>query len=157
MKMWNNGLSTPYRVFPTGGFSPPDKKIQPQQNFRFLPQEEFINWFVSFYFEWFIANFNKPLSGLDGQVEFMKHPPKAIYKNRSSENFLKINRKTHVSESVFNKEIGLRSFPVHFAIFFRTPFLQNTFRWLPLEFSESTFYLYQFLWSSRCRIRTFSE
>ena len=61
-------------------------------------------------------------------------------KEGCSQKFLKIHRKTPVSESLFNKVAGLtpatffkkrisrRCFPVNFAKFLRTPFLQNTSR-----------------------------
>ena len=58
--------------------------------------------------------------------------------------FCKIHRKAPVPEPLFDKvavfrpatllkkRLSQRSFPVHFAKFLRTPFLQNTFGWLLL-------------------------
>ena len=67
-----------------------------------------------------------------------KQPPEVFCKKRCSWKFRKIHRKTPVPESLFNKVAGLRPatllkkrlwhrcFPVNFAKFLRTPFLQNT-------------------------------
>ena len=74
-----------------------------------------------------------------------KQPPKVFCKKRCSKKFCKIQRITHVTESLFNKVAGLRPvtllkkrlcrrcFAVNFSIFLRTSFLQNTSGWLLLK------------------------
>ena len=57
---------------------------------------------------------------------FQKHPPEVFCKNRCSQKFRKIQRKTPVPESLFLPETWHRCFPVSFAKFLRTPFSQNT-------------------------------
>ena len=77
-------------------------------------------------------------------MDFQKQSPEMFYKNRCK--FRKIHRKTLVLEFLFfNKVAGLRDktllkkrlwhrcFPVNFAKFLRTPFLQNTSRRLFLD------------------------
>ena len=61
-----------------------------------------------------------------------KQPPKVCFEKRCSEKFHITRRKTPVPESFFNKvakkRLWHRCFPVNFAKFLRTPFLQNTSR-----------------------------
>ena len=77
-----------------------------------------------------------------------------ISEKRCSQKFSKIHRKTPVSESLFNEVAGLRPkarnyikkdslaqvFPLNFAKFLRTPFLQNTSRQLLLSLQISSQY-----------------
>ena len=79
-------------------------------------------------------------------VKFQKQPAEESCKKTCSQKCLKILRKTPVPESLLNKVAGLRSatllkkrlrhrcFPVNFAEFLKTPFLQNTSERLLAEF-----------------------
>ena len=76
--------------------------------------------------------------GVKLTIQIQKQPPEMCYKKGVLKIFCKIHRKTPVSESLFNKVARLRPatlikkklwhkcFPVNFAKFLRTPFLQNT-------------------------------
>ena len=71
-------------------------------------------------------------------LKLKKQPFVDVLQNRCSQKFRKFHRKTPVLESLFNKAAGLkacnfikkrlehRCFPVKFAKFLRTTFLQNT-------------------------------
>ena len=61
-----------------------------------------------------------------------KQPPKVFYKKGFLKNFAKIAGKRLCQSLFFNKVAGLRHrcFPVNFAKFLRTHFLQNTSGWL---------------------------
>ena len=57
---------------------------------------------------------------------FHKQPPKVFFKKGVLRNFAKLTGKHLCQRFFFNKVAGLRCFPVNFAKFLRTPFLQNT-------------------------------
>ena len=82
------------------------------------------------------------LDQCNGKIKLITHYAvhlelEVLYEKRCSQKFLKIQRKTPVPESLFNKVAGLRlttflkktlwyrCFPVNFAKFLRTPFLEN--------------------------------
>ena len=75
------------------------------------------------------------------QAKLQKQPPEVFYKKVILKNFTKFTGKQHLCQSLLlNKVAGLRPkrlchrcFPVNFAKFLRTPFLQNTFGQLLLK------------------------
>ena len=69
--------------------------------------------------------------------ENQKQPPEVFYEKRCSEKFHKIQR----SLFLVKKRLWHRFFPVNFARFLRTPFLQNTSGRLLLERISSEVYL----------------
>ena len=69
--------------------------------------------------------------------ENQKQPPEVFYEKRCSEKFHKIHR----SLFLVKKRLWHRFFPVNFARFLRTPFLQNTSGRLLLERISSEVYL----------------
>ena len=80
------------------------------------------------------------------RLQLQKQPPEVLYKKGVLRNFQKFTGKHLYQSLFFNKVVGLRSatlletrpwhrcFPVNFAKFLRTPFLQNTSRQLLLNF-----------------------
>ena len=79
------------------------------------------------------------------KVSFRKQPPEVFYKERKTHRIRKIDREVPISEYLFNKVAGAtllkkslwhRCFPVNFAKFLRTPFLQNTSGKLLLHWEE---------------------
>ena len=82
---------------------------------------------------------------------FQKQSFAEVLQNNCSWKIRKFNRKTLVSESLFNKVAGLEAcdfikkrlphkyFPVKFAKFLRTPFFTEHFQWLLLNFNRFYF------------------
>ena len=68
-----------------------------------------------------------------------KQPFSEVMKNRFSEKFHNILKKTSMLESLFNlkKRLKYRCFPVNIANFLRAPFVTVHLRWLLLHHSDS--------------------
>ena len=87
---------------------------------------------------WICGNSLNWLLNLNLSFRVGKQQPEVFYKKRCSQNFRKIYRKVLCQSLFFNKVAGLRPttllkkrlwcrcFPVNFAKFLRTSFLQNT-------------------------------